>query len=58
MNRSPNIRNPEIINKSENIPKIKTPIGVFSVMNDINETWYNLFNFILKFEEPIIYSVL
>jgi len=58
MNRSPYIRSPEIIYTSENIPKIKTPVGVFSVMNDVNETRYNLFNFILKFEESIIYSVL
>lgn len=40
------------------MPKIKTPVGVFSVMNDVNETKYNLLNFILKFEEPIVFSVL
>jgi len=54
MDGSHYIRSPEILSTSENTPTIKTPVGVFSVMNDVNDTRYNLFNFILKCGKSII----
>ncbi|KAL5236897.1 hypothetical protein ACI65C_004307 [Semiaphis heraclei] len=38
MDGSHYIRSPEILSTSENTPKIKTPVGVFSVTNDVNDT--------------------